>query len=276
VLWVLGSASPRDLCERAAAVVGTRAATGYGEHVTRELVTELVEHGVTVVSGAAYGIDGVAHRAALAAGGATVAVLACGVDRAYPAGHVRLLRRIAEAGGLVLSEYAPGVTPARHQFLVRNRLVAALSEAVVVTEAGRRSGARNTAAWARRLGRPALAVPGSVLSVASVGTNRMIRDGEARLVAEPSDVLEEIGGCVAGEHRDTPCDTPESDELGLKGDTFRIYRAIDDVSRTPHRVSEESGVPLPMVRSVLPDLELRGLIARTDAGWHRKNPKSRG
>ncbi|MEE2033795.1 DNA-processing protein DprA, partial [Rhodococcus chondri] len=162
-LWVWGTRRLDELADRAIGVVGTRAASGYGEHVTAEIAGDLATDGWTVVSGAAFGVDAAAHRAALGVGGATVAVLACGVDRAYPAAHAVLLRRIADTG-LVISEYSPGTTPARYRFLARNRLVAGLSAGVVVVEAGWRSGARNTAAWARRLGRPVTAVPGPVTS----------------------------------------------------------------------------------------------------------------
>ena len=130
-LWVIGPARLDDIAERAAAIVGTRASTGYGEHVAAELAAGLVERDVAVVSGGAYGIDGAAHRAALAADGVTVAVLAGGLDVLYPAGHSALLHRIGQHG-LLVSEYPPGVRPARHRFLTRNRLVAALSSATVV------------------------------------------------------------------------------------------------------------------------------------------------
>jgi DNA processing protein len=163
VLWAVGPGRLDEVAERAAAVVGTRASTTYGEHVAAELGADLAGRDVAVVSGGAYGIDGAAHRAALSADGFTVAVLAGGVDVSYPAGHAALLRRIAELG-LLVSEYPPGVRPARHRFLTRNRLVAALAGATVVVEAGARSGAANTAAWARALGRGVCAVPGPVTS----------------------------------------------------------------------------------------------------------------
>ena len=161
VLWVRGPLSLVEATERALAVVGARCASGYGEYATAEIVGDLTGRGWTIVSGAAFGIDGAAHRAALAAGGATIAVLACGIDRPYPAQHERLLAEIADRG-LVVSEYPPGVVARKHHFLARNRLVAGLAEGALVVEAGARSGARNTVKWARRLGRPTLAVPGPV------------------------------------------------------------------------------------------------------------------
>jgi DNA processing protein len=151
-LWVRGPRPAAELSERAVAVVGARAATSYGTHVAGELGAGLAKAGATVVSGAAIGIDGAAHRGSLAVDGATVAVLACGVDRVYPAAHATLLERIA-ATGLVVSEYPPGSVPARHRFLVRNRLIAALGAGTVVVEAALRSGAQRTATDTEALGR---------------------------------------------------------------------------------------------------------------------------
>src|SRR5581483_6369718 len=175
-LWVIGDLAVIEVASRAAAVVGTRASTTYGEHVATDLVAGLCERDVAVVSGGAFGIDGAAHRAALAEDGRTVAVLAGGVDVAYPVDHSALLHRIRRSG-LLVSEYPPGIRPARHRFLVRNRLVAALAGATVVVEAGLRSGAANTAAWARALGRVVCAVPGPVTSSASAGCHELLRNG---------------------------------------------------------------------------------------------------
>ncbi|CAM4041457.1 DNA-processing protein DprA [Nocardia ninae] len=190
-LWARGPLSLRAATGQAMAVIGARASTYYGDRVTRELTTELAVRGWTIVSGAAFGIDGIAHRAALAAGSATIAVLACGVDLAYPLGHARLLAQIAESG-LVLSEYPLAATPHPQQFLARNRLTAGLSAAVIATEAGLRSGTTNTVRWANQLQRPALAVPGPVTSAASAGCHRMIADGRARLATCVEDVLDAV------------------------------------------------------------------------------------
>ncbi len=276
VLWVRGQASVTEVTDRAVAVVGTRAPSAYGMRIAAEFADELAGYGWTVVSGAAYGIDGTAHRAALAVGGRSVAVLACGIDRAYPAAHERLLADIAETG-LVISEYPPGVEPARYRFLERNRLVAALGDAVVVVEAGWRSGSRNTAAWARRLGRPALAVPGSVSSATSVGCHQMIREGEARLVTRAGDVIDEAG----------PLRLPVDDSGGggrpvgggdiarpvdrLSGNELLVYEALPTVgTREPRQLSELSGVPLGDVRAVLPLLELAGLAGSDGTSWFRR------
>ncbi|MCW2734420.1 MAG: smf, partial [Mycobacterium sp.] len=194
-LWVIGEDSLADVAERSCSIVGTRASSSYGEHQAADLAAGLAERDVAVVSGGAFGIDGVAHRAALAAEGLTVAVLAGGVDVPYPSAHAAMLRRIGERG-LLVSEYPPGVRPARHRFLTRNRLVAALSGATVVVEAGLRSGAANTASWAEALGRPVCAYPGPVTSAASAGCHVLIRNG-AFLVTRVEEVVEMVG--AAGE-----------------------------------------------------------------------------
>lgn len=267
-LWVLGPRPLASMTDRAVSVVGTRAATAYGEHVTAEISGDLAVDGWTVVSGGAFGIDGAAHRAALGVGGATMAVLACGVDRAYPSGHARLLRRIAETGAVV-SEYAPGTTPAKHRFLARNRLVAAFGDGVVVVEAGWRSGARNTAGWARSLGRPVVAVPGPVTSASSAGCHRMIRENEARLVSNARDVVEEVG---------TPSDLHEEVQDTLfSTDIDRLPEAAARVLDTfpasgsigVQQLSVDSGVAVSAVRSALAVLELEGFVGRDDTGWFR-------
>ncbi|MGB7872729.1 MAG: DNA-processing protein DprA, partial [Mycobacterium sp.] len=191
VLWAMGPARLDETAQRAAAVVGTRAATSYGDQVAADLAAGLAEQEVAVVSGGAYGIDGAAHRAALAVEGVTVAVLAGGLDIPYPAGHSGLLHRIG-GNGLLVTEYPPEVRPARHRFLTRNRLVAAFAGAAVVVEAGLRSGAANTAAWARVLGRVVGAVPGPVTSSASTGCHALLRAG-AEVVTRAADVVELVG-----------------------------------------------------------------------------------
>ena len=187
-LWVRGN-SEILTDEKTTAIVGARAATGYGEHITMEIAAGLVDRGHTIASGAAYGIDGMAHRAALASGGRTIAYLAGGVDRFYPAGHDALLMRIVEAGAVV-SELPCGAPPTKWRFLQRNRLIAANSAAVLVTEAGWRSGSLNTASHAVTLGRPVGAVPGPVTSAASAGTHRLIREHGAILVSNTDEAAE--------------------------------------------------------------------------------------
>lgn len=269
-LWVRGAAAVGPLVERSIAVVGTRASTGYGETITTELADGVLDAGWTVLSGGAYGIDAMAHRTAVAGGRPTLAILAGGIDRPYPAGHTRLFAAIADGPGAVVSEYPPGTRPARHRFLARNRLLAALSSAVVVTEAGRRSGARNTVAWARRLGRPTMACPGPITSAASVGCHHMIRRGEAIVVGGSADVLAEItAGALSGELTESrPEDT-------LPRTTLLVYEAFDG-----HRRHDEqnltflSGIPIDDVRRGLARLELEDLVARDDDGWYRTRTNS--
>ncbi|HUV49300.1 MAG: DNA-processing protein DprA [Actinomycetes bacterium] len=192
-LFVVG-AELRVAAVRSVAVVGARAATQYGLHVASDLATDLAGRGWAVVSGGAYGIDAAAHRGALAAEGTTIAALAFGVDVAYPRGHASLFERIREEGGVLLSEFPPGATPTKPRFLTRNRIIAALTRGTVVVEAAYRSGALNTAAVARRLGRPVLVVPGPVTSALSVGCHRLARgDDPARIVTDASEVIEEVG-----------------------------------------------------------------------------------
>ncbi|MGO1539961.1 MAG: DNA-processing protein DprA [Agrococcus casei] len=204
VLWTKGAASflarpPSDLVT----ITGARAATSYGEHVAAELASDLVREERGIIAGGAYGIEGAAHRAALASGGDTIAVLASGVDRPYPAGHSELLRTIADTG-LLVSEMPPGVAPTRHRFLARGRLMAALSQATVVVEAGARSGALQTALQARLLGRGLGSVPGPVTSAASFGTNDLLRDQSARVVTGIGDVRQLLDGHTHLEPRQTP------------------------------------------------------------------------
>ena len=187
VLWVRGDITA--LSRPAIAVVGARAATGYGEHVAMELSAGLVGRGAAVVSGGAYGIDGMAHRAALASGGTTVAVLAGGIDRFYPAGHEALLERIVQCGAVV-AEAPCGSPPTKWRFLQRNRIIAAMTRATVVVEAGRRSGALNTAHHAMSLGRELGAVPGPITSAASAGCHRLLREHPATCVTSAAEVME--------------------------------------------------------------------------------------
>ncbi len=263
VLWVIGPLLLDQVAHRAAAIVGTRAATAYGEHVAADLSAGLAEQDVAIVSGAAYGIDGAAHRAALGADGSTVAVLAGGVDVPYPAGHSALLHRIARCG-LVISEYPPGVRPARYRFLTRNRLVAALAGATVVVEAGIRSGAASTAAWARALGRVVCAVPGPVTSTASTGCHDLLRAG-AELVTRADEVREIVGR--AGELAE---DLPRA--LGpldaLSENERVVYEALPARgARTPDEIAVISGVPVAEVLGPLAMLEIAGLAQGRDGRW---------
>ncbi|OQO90094.1 DNA protecting protein DprA [Saccharomonospora piscinae] len=266
-LWVRGPAPLDDALTSAAAIVGARAATDYGETTAAEFAYELAEAGTTVVSGAAYGIDGAGHRGALAASGTTVAVLGCGLDAGYPAGHVGLLNRVATRGAVV-SEYPPGTQPARHRFLVRNRLIAALTAGTVVVEAGRRSGARNTATTAGLLGKVVMAVPGPVGSALSVGCHHLVRESQATLVTSAADVLETVGRVGTGLTRKR--EEPRRQTDGLDAESLRVFEALPTRGgRSADEVATNSGIALTRVRGLLPVLELDGLARRGEAGWRR-------
>ena len=262
-LWVIGPVRLDGVAERSAAIVGTRAATAYGEHVAAELSAGLVERDVAVVSGGAYGIDGAAHRAALAAEGITVAVLAGGLDVLYPAGHSALLHRIGQEG-LLVSEYPPGVRPARHRFLTRNRLVAALSGATVVVEAALRSGAASTAAWARGLGRVVCAVPGPITSMASAGCHALVRSG-AELVTRADEIVEIVGR--AGEFAEEPA-RPIDILDALSDDELQVYEALPGRGvRTADEIAVAAGLPAASVLGPLAMLEIAGLVQRDEGRW---------
>ncbi|MER6344280.1 DNA-processing protein DprA [Streptomyces sp. NPDC001595] len=190
-LWVRGRAGLRMWALRSVAVVGVRACTEYGAHMAADLAAGLAERGWVVVSGGAYGVDGAAHRGALGAGGATVAVLACGVDRPYPRGHTQLINRIAEQG-LVIGELPPGDHPTPSRFVLRNRVIAALTRGTVVVEAAHRSGSLVTARAAQRLGRHTMGVPGPATSGLSAGVHELLR-GDAVLVTDAAEVVELVG-----------------------------------------------------------------------------------
>ena len=190
-LWSLGVGNLRLLALRSVAIVGCRAASAYGRAVASDIAAGLAAHGWAVVSGAAFGIDAAAHRGALSVGGCTIAVLPGGVDVPVPQAHAGLLSDI-QSQGLLVSEMDFGVTPRRHMFLIRNRLIAALSRAVVIVEADNRSGALNTVRRAETLGRLVLATPGPVTSATSRGTHEWIRSRRAELVSSADDVLDLI------------------------------------------------------------------------------------
>jgi DNA processing protein len=263
VLWALGPARLDETAERAAAVVGTRAATSYGEQVAADLAAGLAERDVAVVSGGAYGIDGAAHRAALAADGVTVGVLAGGLDIPYPAGHSALLHRIG-GDGLLVTEYPPGVRPARHRFLTRNRLVAAFAGAAVVVEAGLRSGAANTAAWARVLGRVVGAVPGPVTSSASTGCHALLRAG-AEVITRAEDIIEVVGR-IGELAPDEP--RPATALDGLGDEERRVYEALPGRgAATVDEIAVAAAVEPARILAPLAMLEVAGLAERHDGRW---------
>ena len=275
-LWVRGTARLDELVDRSVAIVGSRASTAYGEHVAGELGHQLGERGWTVVSGGAFGIDAAAHRGALAAGVPTLAVLACGVDRPYPAAHGALFHRIAE-NGLLVSEWPPGCAPLRHRFLVRNRLIAALTRGTVVVEAAARSGAQATARRAQDLGRQVLVVPGPVTSAMSVGCHELLRDERlgAVLVASAAHVIEAVGRI--GDDLAPPVVGPSSPRDGLSDVALRVLDACPvRTGVTPDRLAAVAGCDVLEVLRVLPALELADLVEWTGTGWRLRPLRTTG
>jgi DNA processing protein len=269
-LWVRGPHRLASLGD-AVAVVGSRACTEYGARVAGDIGADCADRGTAVVSGAAFGIDAAAHRGALALGGVTVAVLACGVDVAYPNAHERMIERIA-AEGLVVSELCPGTRPSRVRFLARNRVIAALATGAVVVEAARRSGALNTLHWASRLGRVTMGVPGPVTSTTSHGVHQVIRDGGALLVTSGSEVAEAVGplgsdtvAWVSGERRLT--DDLSPDELAvLEALPSRRAAGVATIAADAH-------VGFETAMAMLGRLLYAKLAVRTGDGW-RLSPEA--
>jgi DNA processing protein len=250
-LFVRGAADLALLARPAVAVVGARACSGYGTAVAASLARELSGAGLVVVSGLARGIDAEAHRGVLAAGGRTVAVLGCGIDRDYPAAHAELARRVA-ADGLIVSEYAPGVEPAPWRFPARNRIVAGLTAATVVVEARERSGALITADLALEEGREVFAVPGEITSALSAGTNALLKLGATPLTGA-ADVLVSFGidrGRVAAAEPD-----------GAAGTVLALVR---EAPAGADELARRAGLDAGEVARVLVELELAGLVAAAD------------
>jgi len=274
-LWARGPLDLAAATERSVALVGARSATAYGTQIAADLAVGLSERGFAIVSGGAYGIDAAAHRGALAVGGDTVAVMAGGIDRLYPASHTQLLGTIATHGA-VLTEQPPGVAPIGSRFLSRNRIIAALSNGTVVVEASLRSGSLNTAGHAERIARPVGAVPGPITSMQSAGCHEFIRDMRAVLVTDAGEVADLMGTLgldlapvKRGEHRQTddlePDDRTLFEALPVRGhaDVATLSRAVNSTDRA--------------VRAGLGRLELRGL-AETDGGhgWRKARDNTRG
>ncbi|WP_155372111.1 DNA-processing protein DprA [Catellatospora vulcania] len=271
-LWLRGPHRLDDAVERSVSMVGARANTLYGQYAATELGYGLADRGWTVVSGGAYGIDAIAHRAALSAGGLTVAVLACGVDRPYPLSNTALFDQIAEEG-LLISEWPPGTAPFKLRFLVRNRVIAALSRGTLLVEAAARSGARQTLRRARQLRRAAMAVPGPITSQASVGCHEELRrepHEPVRLIATVEQVLEEVGGIgelapvPRGASRPTDALEPVEQQL------------VDAVPRRggayAEQIAADAGVSLRAALAVLPSLALRGHLREHGGGYARPLP----
>lgn len=265
-LWVRGNPERLDALTRSIALVGARAASGYGEHVAMDAASSLSNRNIAIVSGAAYGIDGAAHRATLASGGMTAAFLAGGIDRFYPSGHSALLSRIVTCG-VVVSELAVGAAPTRWRFLQRNRLIAAASGATVVLEAGRRSGSLNTAGHAAALARPLGAVPGSVTSPGSAGCHRLLREYDAICVTDATEMAELIGETALA-----------TENVSAPDCSFANSRVLDALHarqvRSERDIAERSGLSPETVRAELGILNALGSAGEFPSGWIRHPPRS--
>jgi DNA processing protein len=250
VLYVRGEIKPED--NWAVAIVGTRRITAYGRQVTERTAIELAHAGVTVVSGLARGIDGVAHKSALDAGGRTLAVLGCGVDRIYPPEHRTLFERIIQ-NGAVISDYPPGTPPEASNFPPRNRIISGIAMATVVVEAGKRSGALITADFAAEQGRDVFAVPGNVLSPQSRGTNRLIQEG-ARILLNPREILEVL---------DLTRITEQSEARTVLPANATEAQLFDILSHEPKHVDDihnQTNLTIDQVTSTLAIMELKGMV----------------
>jgi DNA processing protein len=269
-LWVRGAADLRTSLERSVSVVGSRASTTYGERVAFDLADGLTRRNTCVVSGGAYGIDAAAHRGAVARDGATLVVLAGGVDRAYPAGNARLLEAVVSSGGALVSEVPPQSLPTKSRFLQRNRLIAATARATVVVEAAWRSGAMSTAHHASRLLRPVGAVPGPVTSAASAGCHRLLREGVAVCVTD-ADEVSELAGLTGSTL--TPAELAADTDARRPTDhlepmTRRVLDALP--RRTPigvGQVAAAAGVSAVEAGAALGVLELDGWAVRKGGTW---------
>ncbi|MFJ4516286.1 DNA-processing protein DprA [Streptomyces sp. NPDC088816] len=262
-LWVRGRPSLRIWVLRSVAVVGARACTQYGAHMAAALAAGLAEQGWVVVSGGAYGVDGAAHRGALAAGGATVAVLACGVDRPYPRGHTELISRIAQQG-LVVGELPPGDHPTPSRFIVRNRVIAALTRGTVVVEAAHRSGSLVTARAALRLGRHTMGVPGPATSALSAGVHELLRGG-AVLVTDAAEVVELVGdmGELAPDRRG-----PVLPRDLLEPDARQVLAALPARGgATPDEIARDARTTTDDAIAKLYELLSLGYVERHGEGW---------
>jgi len=275
-LWLRGDVAALGAARRSVSVVGARASTGYGEHVTMEIVAGLCDRGFAVVSGAAYGIDGMAHRAALASEATTLAVLAGGVDRLYPSGHDTLLKRIIETGAVV-SELPCGWAPTRWRFLQRNRLIAALGQATAVMEAGWRSGSLNTAHHALSLDRPVGAVPGPVTSASSAGCHRLLRETPTVCVTSAEEVAQLMANVTGAEVNaaqypptgDRPGDSSLAD---IHPFAVRVVDALSERSaRSRDKIARDSGLSLEQTTAILGLLNVSGVVSERATGWVRKS-----
>ncbi len=263
VLWYRGNSNHLQDLGRSVGIVGSRNATHYGHRVTSDLAALLIQEDAAVISGGALGIDSVAHRTALQCGGLTVAFMAGALDCPYPAGNLSLFDQISHRG-LLLSEMTPGSRPTRWRFLQRNRLIAALSAATVVTEAGWRSGSINTVNHALELNRPVFAIPGPITSPASAGCNRLIRDSQAAILLDIADLPIEMGW--RGDS--------EAELAGLGTFDLRTLDALTPGYQSTEQLVVASGLTLSELRMALGSLKLLGKVDSDGSGlWRLNNRK---
>jgi DNA processing protein len=268
-LWVRGPLRLDEVCERSVAIVGSRSATSYGARVAGDIALGVGAGRCSVVSGAAFGIDQAAHRGALASGSPTIAVLACGVDRAYPAAHTDLIEHLAEVG-LVVSEAAPGWAPMRIRFLARNRLIAAMTRGTVVVEAAVRSGALNTANWAAGLNRTVMGVPGPVTSASSQGVHELVRARNALLVTSGNEVLDAVS--AAGEHLHEPVRAPPEERDAITATERQVLDAVPvRHAATTASIARAAGLPAPTTGAALVVLFGAGLVEHAQGRWRVKS-----
>jgi len=256
LLYMMGGLIRAD--QWALAVVGTRRLTAYGRQITRELVSGLVRHQVTIVSGLAKGIDAEAHKIALESGGRTIAVLGSGLDRIYPSVNRKIAGQIIKDRGAILTDYSLGTAPEAKNFPPRNRIISGLAMGVLVIEAGERSGALITAEFGLEQDREIFAVPGNINSLASRGTNRLIQQG-AKLVQSVEDILEELNLAMIPERLKAEKILPETPEEAL---------ILDHLSRQPQHIDELTNrveLPAALVSSTLTMMELKGMVQQVGA-----------
>lgn len=272
-LWVAGNTNLAGLFAQSVGVVGTRHATKYGHKATRDLVAGLGGHNYTVVSGGALGIDTVAHTTAMDVNTPTVMVAACGPGEHYPRSNKALFERVVVTGGALVTEYPPAVTPDRHRFLTRNRLVAALTLGTVLVEAPFRSGALNTLKWVNAFNRTAMAVPGPVTDAQSLGANLAIQNNEAEMVLNAGQIHEQLS--AVGEYsaeEQMEMQYPPSVTQQLSRNELRIYDALPPAGRTGREaeaVAADAGLSIALTVHILMDLSKRGLVERDKRVWSR-------
>lgn len=272
-LWVAGNTNLAGLFAQSVGVVGTRHATKYGHMASKDLVAGLGGHNYTVVSGGALGIDTVAHTTAMDVNTPTVVVAACGPGEHYPRSNKALFERVVATGGALMTEYPPAVTPDRHRFLTRNRLVAALTLGTVLVEAPFRSGALNTLKWVNAFNRTAMAVPGPVTDAQSLGANLAIQNNEAEMVLNAGQIHEQLS--AVGEYsaeEQMEMQYPPSVTQQLSRNELRIYDALPPAGRTGREaeaMAADAGLSIALTVHILMDLSKRGLVERDKRVWSR-------